>query len=77
MPGTESKCPKCAGVMTAGYLLDRGHFNAPSMATWGDGEWSLPTKTKLGWFRNPLRDKQRPITGVRCVSCGFIEFYAQ
>jgi hypothetical protein len=71
-------CPKCKARMEEGFVLDRGQYNAASVASWVDGQWEQLTTKKFVWFSTPLRGKKkRPITGYRCASCGYLEAYAK
>lgn len=69
-------CPKCAGAMAVGYLLDKGHQNVVNHAAWVDG---TPEVIRfLGMFAG-YRTKGRrllKIDAFRCVKCGYLELYA-
>ncbi|HEY0414618.1 MAG TPA: hypothetical protein VGD66_15905 [Allosphingosinicella sp.] len=65
------ECPKCAGAMAEGFVLDKtpGGFAA---ASWVEGApvKSLWTGLKLKG-RTPV-----PIATWRCRRCGYLESYA-
>jgi len=70
------ECPKCKAGSELGFVLDRGHMNTTHVATWVDGPWVEPTPLKK-LFSDLLQGKrQRPISGYRCTSCGYLEFFA-
>lgn len=58
--------------MSEGFLLDRGHGNAPSQQKWVEGE---PVKSFWFGLHTKDRDKYRVQT-YRCDRCGYLESYA-
>jgi len=72
MAGTTSKCGKCGGRMEEGFLLDLGHGNRRNVEQWVEGE-----PTPSFWMGISLGNrKARPVTTLRCTSCGYLESYA-
>ena len=65
-------CPKCAGEMAAGFILDRGHGGAIAPATWQDGELERSFWTGL----KTKGHQQIRVTTYRCTGCGYLESYA-
>ncbi len=66
-----SNCPKCAGTMEPGFLLDQGE-GPHAVTEWVEGE---PEKSL--WTGLKLRRKTRlKIATWRCRRCGFLESYA-
>ena len=65
------ECPKCAGAMVDGYVVDQG-YGTVSVSNWREGE---PQKSI--WSGLKLR-KTTPleITTWRCRKCGYLESYA-
>jgi hypothetical protein len=54
-------CPKCGQQMQVGYL--------GRMTAWVEG------RIPWVWWLNPKNS--RPVAAYRCVSCGFLEWYAK
>ena len=66
-------CPKCAGAMLPGFVLDRGHANSLAPSYWQEG-----APEKSFWTGIKTRGHQQlPITTYRCGQCGFLESYAR
>jgi hypothetical protein len=65
-------CPKCAGEMQSGFVLDRNRY-VESLGEWAVGE---PRSNGWGGFKLPT-GRRFPIRGVRCEGCGFVELYAR
>jgi len=65
-------CPKCAGRMAEGFVLDRRNGVARTAAAWIVGSLE---QTMFGNARLDGR-KQLPLRGLRCEACGFVELYA-
>jgi hypothetical protein len=66
-----TSCPKCAGTMERGFLLDQGH-GTYTLPHWVEGE---PVKSI--WTGLKLRGKARlRVATWRCRRCGYIESYA-
>ena len=65
------KCPKCAGEMQEGFVVDYG-YNKNYVAHWvaGKPQFGPLGGTKL-WGK-----EQRPIQTFRCAKCGYLESYA-
>jgi hypothetical protein len=67
----KSVCPKCAGQMEEGFVVDRGHGNRFNVSCWVAGA------PESGFWGLKIRDKaRRPVRTLRCVNCGFLESYA-
>ncbi|MBN1390172.1 MAG: hypothetical protein JXA22_05980 [Candidatus Thermoplasmatota archaeon] len=66
MPKEEKVCPKCAGKMELGELIDESY--AVSVAQ----KWAKHAEGILGLGRS----EGIPILSYRCVECGFLENYA-
>jgi hypothetical protein len=65
------ECPKCAGAMSNGFIVDKTHGGA-AVSTWVEGE-----PKKSFWTGLDLRGATPiPITTWRCRRCGFLESYA-
>lgn len=64
-------CPKCAGAMVDGYVVDQG-YGTSAVPGWREGEprKSIWVGLKLGGT-TPLE-----ITTWRCRRCGYLESYA-
>lgn len=68
-------CPDCNVPMEEGYILEFGHYNAPSVSSWNAGvpklvSWFLGTRLEVGY------GKQLPIESFRCPQCGLLREYA-
>ena len=64
-------CPRCAGTMEPGYVIDEG-YGTRTVANWVAGE---PEKSI--WTGLKLRGKQKhPVITYRCRRCGCLESYA-
>lgn len=64
-------CPKCAGAMERGFLLDQGY------GTFAAAEWVEGTPEKSLWTGLKLRGKTKlKVATWRCRRCGFLESYA-
>ena len=65
-------CPRCAGSMEPGYILDETYGKVGS-EKWVEGEPQYSIWTGLR-----LRGKQRlQVTTYRCRGCGYLESYAE
>jgi ribosomal protein S27AE len=65
------QCPKCAGSMAEGFVLDRAH-GAVGVSSWVEG---MPERSV--WTGVRLRGRaQSAIATWRCGRCGFLESYA-
>ena len=65
------QCPKCAGAMEQGFLLDQT-YGTYAVASWvrGAPEKSLWTGVKL------KRKTRLTVATWRCRRCGFLESFA-
>jgi ribosomal protein S27AE len=65
------ECPKCAGSMAEGFVLDRSHGSV------GVSSWVEGTAEKSVWTGVKLAGRpQSPIATWRCGRCGFLESYS-
>ena len=67
------ECPRCGRTMHAGFVMDRGDYNAGLVSNWVEGP---PEKS----FWTGLKTKDRlvlPVTTYRCERCGYLESYAR
>jgi hypothetical protein len=74
MANGASDCPKCGAEMEQGFLLDYmyGKRNR-TQSVWVEG----PAATSI-WTGVKLGGRRRiNVSGLRCTSCGFLEFYAK
>ena len=65
------KCQKCNSEMETGFIPDYGFMNEIAQSQWIEGG---PEKTWVG-----IKQKGKKILVIdtlRCISCGFLEFYA-
>ena len=67
------ECPRCRGEMEAGYVMDRGDYNMPSVPQWVEG---TPEKSVWTGLKTKNRDVL-PVTTYRCERCGYLESYAR
>lgn len=66
-----SRCPKCEGPMSAGFIFDEGY------GTYGVSKWQPGAPKKSIWTGIKRRKAdQLNITTHRCDRCGFLESYA-
>ena len=65
-------CPRCAGDMAAGFLVDSGDYGSARPTRWHPGapERSMWTGLKL------RKGEQLDVTTWRCKKCGLLESYA-
>lgn len=65
------QCPKCGGRMEVGFIFEYIH-TCRQVSQWVEG------KPEISFFMGAKIDgrAQRDIRSFRCVSCGFLEFYA-
>lgn len=68
---SERRCPKCAGEMVQGFVLDQTE-GSQFVGHWHEGRprWSFWSGVKAAPYDGI------PIGTFRCASCGFLEFYA-
>ncbi|MEO6114457.1 MAG: hypothetical protein ABIP07_08440 [Sphingomicrobium sp.] len=66
-------CPKCAGSMAEGVILDHGDYGAVSISTYQADE---PRKSFWTGLKQSNED-QVAITTLRCGRCGYLESYAK
>ena len=66
-------CPSCRVEMDEGFMIDRGHVNAPAQSEWVDGA------PETSWWQGlKLRGKDRIKTlTYRCPRCGLLQSYAR
>jgi hypothetical protein len=69
-------CPKCAGEMARGFLVDRGDSMVPLQSDWAEGD---PRSSRWVTFTGAVdRGKERlPVVSYRCGTCGYLESYAR
>lgn len=69
-------CPKCKQTMVAGFAVDnssyRGSAEYRKLGTWADGAMEFDWLGGLTLQRN----NTFVIEGYRCLSCGFVEIFA-
>ncbi len=66
-------CPKCAGAMAQGYLVDRDSSGGHQVGNWIEG---APDKRKwLGLIIGKAAKLE--VQTWRCGRCGFLESYAR
>jgi predicted Zn-ribbon and HTH transcriptional regulator len=66
-----STCPKCAGTMERGFVVDQGHGIVAV------GDWVAGEPVRSLWTGLKLRGKTRlRVATWRCRRCGFLESYA-
>ncbi len=67
-----SRCPKCAGEMVQGFIVDRTDVGV-AVSSWFEGA----PKSSF-WSGTKAPDVNRiPIGTFRCSACGFLESYAR
>lgn len=66
---SEHRCPKCKGNMTAGFIIDHGHYNSASQAEWSQGTG------EQGFWTGLKTARLRKVTTYGCDDCGFLESY--
>ena len=65
-------CPMCEGSMERGFLIDRGHGNAPRVSSWVEG----PPEHSF-WLGLKLRGKSKyRVSADRCGRCGYLALFA-
>jgi predicted nucleic-acid-binding Zn-ribbon protein len=70
------KCPKCESMMEEGLFLDRIARSVYAVGSWLEG---VPEQSwfSVWWSGLKIKGRRRlPITAYRCVTCGYVEFYA-
>lgn|GEM_PF-632537 len=65
------QCPKCAGSMAEGFVLDKAHGSV-GVSRWVEGAAQTSVWTGVKLAGRP----QSPISTWRCGRCGFLESYA-
>jgi len=64
-------CPKCAGTMERGFVLEQGH------GTFAVTDWVAGEPVKSFWTGLRIRGRTRlPMATWRCRRCGYLESYA-
>jgi len=71
MMETPPKCPKCAGDMIRGVILDYT-YGAIVVPHWHEG----PPKKSFWFGASKPNSEGIPVAAFRCSSCGFVEFYS-
>jgi hypothetical protein len=67
-----SECPKCAGQMEQGFVLDYS-YGARLVSHWAAG-----APSKSFWFATKLPEEELiPIGTYRCSTCGYLEAFAR
>jgi hypothetical protein len=66
------RCPKCEGVMEAGYVLDHTQPKLYAASSWVEGP---PEKSIWSGLHTKNR-RNLPVIAYRCVACGYLELYA-
>ena len=67
-----SPCPKCAGPMAEGFLLELMDHGSHVPTRWVEG-----APEPSFWTGVKVKDRAMlPITTYRCGRCGFLESYA-
>ncbi len=73
MSGGPDRCPRCAGRMEQGFVVDNAHGGARLVSHWVEGP-----PEKAFWTRTKAPSAaQIPIGTFRCSSCGFLESWAR
>ena len=66
-----TRCQRCEGTMTEGFILDNAH-SANKVSAWVEG-----APEKSFWLGLKLRGRRRiDIQTLRCTRCGLLESYA-
>lgn len=67
-----ANCPRCAGSMSEGFLVDQGDYGQAHVSTWQAGE----PKKSIWVGLKQRKDDQLTVTTWRCDRCGYLESYA-
>jgi len=70
-----SPCPKCAGQMDKGFVLDRDNvlgLRADRIPCWVEGE---PERGASGGWKTIGKRTHEVRRVERCEECGYLEFY--
>lgn len=67
-----TECLRCRGPMERGFVIDRGHVNAPDLQKWIEG---TPERSFWTGIRTKGRESH-PVQTFRCERCGWLESYA-
>lgn len=73
MMSNRAECPKCAGQMEEGFILDRGYGNQEP-SDWVEGA------PQLSFWHGGVKvsdKRQYEVRSYRCKECGFLESYAR
>ena len=73
MADVHPHCPKCDKAMERGYVPDVAHQTVLQLS-WAPGE---PEARRFFGGIKYQADKVTPLTGYRCPTCGYVEFYAR
>lgn len=67
------RCIRCDGELDAGFLIDKGDYNATHQAQWASGQ----PHTSF-WRMSAVQSgsKVLPVTTYRCKRCGRLESFA-
>ena len=66
------RCPKCAGSMELGFIVDKDHGGQTV------SKWSPGTPVKSFWQGTKIdRELIIPVGTYRCSTCGFLEAFAR
>ena len=65
-------CPKCKSEMLEGFTLEIGAYDSNSQETWIEGK---PEYEFWSGLKTSGRERYA-IISFRCVTCGFLEQYA-
>ncbi len=72
MERTPRQCPKCAGRMEQGFVLDSDYGSRHV------GQWVAGAPRKSFWRGTKFPEgTQIPVGTFRCSGCGFLESYAR
>lgn len=72
MDESNTNCPKCAGAMEEGFVVDYGDYGSTRPSDWVAGE-----PVKSFWSGTKISGKkQYRVRTLRCVRCGYLESYA-
>ncbi len=66
----ESECPKCGGVMTNGFIVDRS-YGGKYQQTWVKGQ----PETSFWTVLKTEGKEAYTVEAFRCVVCNYLEFY--
>jgi hypothetical protein len=73
MNAATGRCPKCAGEMVQGFIVDWAQGGARRVLNWVEG---APAKSFWHGTRAPA-EKSMAVGTFRCSQCGFLESFAR